>query len=95
MLLGACLCAVNCARRITSSAEAVLWMFLKIAVAKHGIIVLYVGACGSSVCKSQTTCCKNFTHARINIFVPHAHKYTYTQTHMYKYLYIHLQDIKP
>ena len=47
--LGLVFAAMTSISRITSSVEAVFCMFLKIAVAKHGIIVLYVDACGSSV----------------------------------------------
>ena len=46
--LGLVFAAMTNISRITSSVEAVFCMFLKIAVA-NGIIVLYVGACGSSV----------------------------------------------
>ena len=78
--LWACLCAVNCARRITSSAEAVLWMFLKIAVAKHGIIVLYVGACGSSVLQIPNSLLQEF-YTRPHQHFCFIHRFAHARTH--------------
>ena len=49
MVLGLVFPAMTSISRTISSVEAVLCMFFKIAFAKHGIIVLYVSACGSSV----------------------------------------------
>ena len=64
--LGLVFAATTCISRITSSVEAVFCMFLTVAVAKHGIIVLYVGACGSSILQDPNHFVHRFAHMRPN-----------------------------
>ena len=83
--LGLVFAAMTSIRRITSSVEGVFCMFSKVAVAKHGIIVLYVGACGSSVLQNpkQLVIRVLQTPAPTSLYVD-----LHTRADKYKHIYI-------
>ena len=91
--LGLVFPAMTSISRIISSVEAVFCIFLRVAVAKRGITVLYVGACGSSVLQDPKQLVARVLQTPPPTFLFYTHICTHARTHISIYLNIYIQDL--